>query len=1128
MKALTNILNYILLLMMILIASCTEDAAEVDDLVRGEEYVTVRMQVPGMKNATTRAEEAEDNLTSVWALVFRDGKLVSKTEVTTAASTLIPSASTTGTFNLSRPKVNDVIHFLGNVPSGVTLPDVGDDESVLCNLETDDRENLSYWGKATYNGGDITVNLYRHLAKIEIAPDPNECTFPEDQLFIAGLVNANRKGKLVPYDDENGAFNFDLSDENYGGNYDYCTVPAEPDTLRATPLLDNYGAGFKNWLYVFEHENPETADGLYVICKIGKYYYKVALTSDGKTPYDIIRNHRYVIYVKDLDSVKYEIPDYITEEKEIEEYKYEQALKSDPINLEIKVEKEVALSIAEQDISLPYSTKAREEVTLTVTVPAGVQTLTVGADAFTVTTGDGKVTHDNGTTYRVNDTTAEQTVLFKLRLNNDATNNHTITISGTGADQYTTVAEATTTINSTLYNSNVTNEETLWLGAVKLDNNNYQTQIPVLYNLFYDGETALMAEGSKFFFEYEGSDGWIQAATPNADAWQTLLGFNGGSGSPIVVTITNEVLAQIKANHHDVYGEDAAFFVQGNGGKTLKKIYLVRANGAITATKENENPLYHNQENQSVVVTTTIPTGVSAISIEAADFSVALQNGNGGTFDGTTFTCNGATTAVFTFTLNSDVNEAKTSTIKFSGDYVSSTTIDVEIAELDIPDVSITYTSNTILYWNEGNPTTFDVTVTIPSDEGSELTQLNIVATGFTIKQGETTLGTDSYTDNTSRAAGTTITYTFIPTSTGNGKTIGFTGSGTMVDVPQTQFTIDVPTITASADKTELYYNVENQTVTVTANIPSGVSAISIEATDFSVALQNGYGGTFDVNTNTFTCNGATTAVFVFTLNSGIESDKESTITFSDAAKDNKVGSESVIIDLIEQSETPTGLTITPISSTTEIDLAEGGNKTVQLRITQPDGFKISQIQTNYAFDIVGINGTASPSENGSTHYYYNPVTSNTIDLEFTVNNGIWGLPGEFTIKFISNSQTISTTISVVNTALTGNIIWQGNVTVGSANATPILSGSLINYVNKTLRVLVQIPDNTDWKQLVVSAKKGYNQSDYIKFTDQEVLKPGTEVSLDISLPTSINDFPEQFIFGGTSNITIKQLMIVD
>lgn len=1123
MKALTNILNYILLLMMILIASCTEDTAEVDDLVRGEEYVTVRMQVPGMKNATTRADEAEDNLTSVWALVFRDGKLVSKTEVTTAESTLIPSTSTTGTFNLSRPKVNDVIHFLGNVPSGVTLPDVDAEESALCNLETGDRENLSYWGKATYTGTDIIVNLYRHLAKIEIAPDPNECTFPEDELFIAGLVNANTKGKLVPYDDENGAFNFDLSDENYGGNYDYCTVPAEPNPLEETPLLDNNGAGFKNWLYVFEHENPETADGLYVICKIGKYYYKVALTSDGKTPYDIIRNHKYTILVNDLDEVVYNIPDSITVEKEIEEYKYQQALKSDPINLEIKVEKEVALSIAEQDISLPYSTKAREEVTLTVTVPAGVQTLTVGADAFTVTTGDGKVTHDNGTTYRVNDTTAEQTVLFKLRLNNDATNNHTITISGTGADQYTTVAEATTTINSTLYNSNVTNEETLWLGAVKLDNNNYQTQIPVLYNLFYDGETALMAEGSKFFFEYEGSDGWIQAATPNADAWQTLPGFNGGSGSPIVVTITNEVLAQIKANHHDVYGEDAAFFVQGNGGKTLKKIYLVRANGAIKADKPNDNPLYHNADNQSITVTATVPEGVSTLYITAPDF-----NFSGDTDGDYTYALNGQTTVQLEFTLKQDVDEVKTSTIKFSGDYVSSDTVNVEIAELDIPDVSITSTSNTTLYWNDDNPTSFDVTVSVPTLDGCSLNQLNITADGFTIKQDGNTLGTNSYTDNNSRAAGTTITYTFTPTGTGNGKTIVFTGSGTMVDVHRTPFTINVPTITATANETELYYNVADQTVTVTANIPSGVSAISIEAPDFSVALQNGNGGTFDDDENTFTCNGATTAVFVFTLNSGIESDKESTITFSDAAKDNKVGSESVIIDLIEQSETPTGLTITPISSTTEIDLAEGGNKTVQLRITQPDGFKISQIQTNYAFDIVGINGTASPSENGSTHYYYNPVTSNTIDLEFTVNNGIWGLPGEFTIKFISNSQTISTTISVVNTALTGNIIWQGNVTVGSANATPILSGSLINYVNKTLRVLVQIPDNTDWKQLVVSAKKGYNQSDYIKFTDQEVLKPGTEVSLDISLPTSINDFPEQFIFGGTSNITIKQLMIVD
>ncbi|MBE6283797.1 MAG: hypothetical protein E7098_05595 [Mediterranea massiliensis] len=1091
MKALTNILTRLLMLLLLMLVACTEDTAEVDDLVRGEEYVTVRMQVSGMKAAATRADDGV--IESITALVYRGGvlkKIETATELTTT------------NFKMPKPLKDDVIHFLGNVPSDVTskLPVVGTEESELCGLTTRDYANLSYWGKTNYTGGDVidNVTLYRNMAKIEIAPDPNECTFPEDQLFIVGLFNANQSGALVPY---NGSFNFDLTTN------DYFTLPADVEKetdAEERPLVTS--------LYVFEHDNPDAyteanKDNFFcVICKIGKYYYKVALTSDGETPYDIIRNHRYVIYVKDLDEGAADYPT---------------ALTADPINLEIKVEKEVALSIAEQDISLSYSTKAREEVTLTVTVPAGVQTLTVGADAFTVTTGDGKVTHDNGTTYRVNDTTAEQTVLFKLRLNNDATNNHTITISGTGADQYTTVAEATTTINSTLYNSNVTNEETLWLGAVKLDNNNYQTQIPVLYNLFYDGETALMAEGSKFFFEYEGSDGWIQAATPNADAWQTLPGFNGESGSPIVVTITNEVLAQIKANHHDVYGEDAAFFVQGNGGKTLKKIYLVRANGAITAAKANDNPLYHNADNQSITVTATVPAGVSTLYITAPDF-----NFNGDTDGDYTYALNGQTTVQLEFSLKQDVNEVKTSTIKFSGDYVSSTTIDVEIAELDIPDVTITSTSNTTLYWNDGNPTSFDVTVSVPTLDGCSLNQLNITADGFTIKQDGNTLGTNSYTDNNSRAAGTTVTYTFTPTGTGNGKTIKFTGSGTMVDVHETSFTIDVPTITASADKTELYYNVADQTVTVTATIPTGVSAISIEATDFSVAPQNGV--TFDDDTNTFTCNGATTAVFVFTLNSGIESDKKSTITFNDATEGNKVGSAPVNIDLIEQTETPTGLTITLISSTTTIDLAEGGNKTVQLRITQPDGFKISQIQTNYAFDIVGINGTASPSENGSTHYYYNPVTSNSIDLEFTVNDGIWGIAGEFTINFISNSQTISTTISVVNTALTGNIIWQGNVTVGSANATPILSGSLINYVNKTLRVLVQIPDNTDWKQLVVSAKKGYSQSDYIKFTDQEVLKPGTEVSLDISLPTSINDFPEQFIFGGTSNITIKQLMIVD
>lgn len=886
MKALTNILTRLLLLLLLMLVACTEDVAEVDDLVRGEEYVQVRMQVPDMKSANTRAT-ADDNITSIVALVFREDKLISKTEVTTAAYTLNPTSTTTGTFNLPRPKDGDVIHFLANLPEGYDLSSV-DEKSDLTSLTTDNPSQLSYWGMATYNGGDVidNVTLYRNMAKIEIAAGP-DCTFPEDQLFIAGLMKPNGKGTLVPY--KNG-FNFDL---------DYYTLPTELPTRFnnefPTPVTS---------VYLFEHDNPGTADGLFIICLIGKDYYRVALIDDETgQPYDIIRNHRYVIYVNDLD----EGAD-----------RFDDATEDDPINFDVIEYKDVTLTIAEQNISLPYSNTAQEEVTLSVTVPIGVQSLSVSADGFMVTSGDSKMTYDNGV-YRINNTSTEQTVRFKLRLNNDATiENATITISGIGVNEFVTVTDATTTISTTLYSTNVANEQTLWLGTVSLDNTDNQTQIPVSYSLFFDGnETQVMPEGSKLFIEYEGSGGWIQAATPGN--WDSLPGLDAGNS--IIVTITDEVLTQIREQHNG----DVAFYVQGNEGKTLKKIYLVRANGAITATKANDNPLYHNVDNQSITVTAIVPEGVSTLYITAPDF-----NFNGDTYGDYTYALNGETTVQLEFTLKQDVNETtKTSTIKFSGDYVSSTTIDVEIAEKDLPDVSITSTSSPTLYWNDGISTTsFDVTVSVPELEGCSLDKLIITADGFTIKQDGDLLGTNSYsyTDENSLAAGKTITYTFTPTSTGNDKTITFSGSGTMVDVYETSFTIDVPTITASVDdnKTELYYNVENQTVTVTANIPSGVSAISIEATDFSVDLNNGNGGTFDDNTNTFTCNGATTAVFVFKLNSGIESEKTSTITFKDATEgnSNKVGSKSVIIDLIEQStggDEPGGviwsmknLTITP------------------------------------------------------------------------------------------------------------------------------------------------------------------------------------------------------------------------
>lgn len=415
--------------MMILIASCTEDAAEVDDLVRGEEYVTVRMQVPGMQSVVTRAT-AEDNITSVVALIFHDGNLV----YNSAVSDLVTTSSTIGTFFIPKPQKDDVIHFLANVPNDVDLSGIKIERD-LSSLTTGERDNLSYWGKAVYDGTSesLTVPFYRHLAMITIAPDSEEGTYPQEELFIAGLLNANQTGALIP--NEEGYFNFDCSEN------DYYTLPKNPGPLYATPLLSNNNTKMDNFVYVFEHDNnnpetPNTNEALYVICKIGESYYKVALVNKEGEPYDIIRNHKYTIYVQDFDEIEYEVPDDITEKWDIENYKYNLAKDTVPINLTVIETKDVVFSPnTDQAINLNGYLDVQMNA-----YDRTLSTLSISADGFTVSSTNGSLSGptDNVYTYTGGSTT------FRFTPNSLGTN--TISFYN-GQGKYLSVPETEFNVN---------------------------------------------------------------------------------------------------------------------------------------------------------------------------------------------------------------------------------------------------------------------------------------------------------------------------------------------------------------------------------------------------------------------------------------------------------------------------------------------------------------------------------------------------------------------------------------------------------------------------------------------------------------------------------------------------------
>ena len=408
MKRRIDILTHLLLLLLILVA-CTADDAIKENLSHQDEYVTVRMHIPGMKAVATRAAET-DNITSIVALVFRNDKLESFKEYSTTNSALHPISPISGTITIDKPNNGDVIHFLANLPANYNNENYLDEQKgksqieVLCNLSSRDYDKLSYWGMATRNENNAVMDviLYRNKAMIEIKPGEN-CTFRQDELFIAGLDNPNKVGLLVPYND---GFNFDLD------NNDYLTLPAEPDTLDNTVELTNNGTGYDNAYYVFEHANPNNADGLYVICKIGDDYYKVALHDEKGQPYPIIRNHKYTILVNDLDAGC---------------KTYSEALTAEPIKPTVIETKDVTFTYTD-NATVYLNGGASSTLPVEVTIPAGASLTQIGIVTnknFDATASGGTLTPtDNGYTY----TGGSATFTFIPKNAGD----YTIQISGSG------------------------------------------------------------------------------------------------------------------------------------------------------------------------------------------------------------------------------------------------------------------------------------------------------------------------------------------------------------------------------------------------------------------------------------------------------------------------------------------------------------------------------------------------------------------------------------------------------------------------------------------------------------------------------------------------------------------------
>ena len=765
-----------LLFFLIFATACTNDVAEVNTSQQQEQYVTVRMNVPGMQ--TTVSRTAEDGLIeTVHALAFNSEGTHLGTSEATNLNNVNANDGYNGTFSLTVPNGTTTIHFLANLPDDYDLSGVNK-ESDLCNLSIGDWQNLRYWGMATTSDGNtnpLNVTLYRNLARISIKPSvtaPELNQFTQEQLKMTGFYMPNERGALIP--NNNGTFDFDM-------NSNYCTIP-HPVTSANYQLW-----GFTS-MYAFEHENTDS-NPTYIICKIGDYHYKVALVDDEGNRYPIIRNHEYIIYVSDVDDYAYD-SDYRAEN-------YSDAFNKKPINLDVEeVEYEtVEVSMAASTNTLDYNTTSISNLVLSVTVPPEVNTLTLNTPGFTMVkysslsyeidgNNQNYLVKNNDGSFTVNhpENDVSHTFSFRLKLD-DNPQQSSYNLSCTAASNDANVQITQPSDVEVLLNKVDDNENIYWMGASSLDYGETATKIPVLAEKLTLGATVT--------FEYEkGNDAAIDLQNAKWGNFTSLTTLDLSNSTMTSFTIDETLYNEIQANKNQVYElPDAGMVVQGKN-VTLKKITI---QPAVT---------FEYQDNQT------------------------LQVG--------------------------------------------------------------------------GDP----LTVTMRVPDGGTLNTLTISAPGFTIKQDESELGTDSYNGTNLNYTNRDITYTFVPNSAGR-KTITFSNAqGTNLNIsslPVIEVTVNA-TITATPTQQTIYYDGNNKSFNVSVNIPKGVNALSIDgAGSFNVTRQS-QNGTLDDNTYTPNDTNGQTAVFTFTYN-GAQSESTQTITFKDASNNPNVTGASVTVS-VKKTET--------------------------------------------------------------------------------------------------------------------------------------------------------------------------------------------------------------------------------
>ena len=388
MKRINNILSYLWLLLLLTVVACSE-SDEMMDAIRGNEIVlNVNTYVPGIE-ASSRTAPTTENITSITALAFDgDTTLIKVTKPTLNRDTSNgEDKSLKGTMTLTVPQRTRFIHFiaknnaefteitnsdLGKTARGLL---VGRISKITNNSDAASISNaLHYWGMLTFASAEELkqkkdVTLYRNMAKLSLhLPNGTDG-------HIAGILNYNTTGTMVPYIVKNGVTQFGYQTE---------TNHALPPTFEITSdVTADKNLGTVHYLF---EEYDDVGDLIYVICKVGSKYYKIALVKPEFT--DISNKYYYVIR-----NMEYKINITGALEESLGKDDYSEAVKNGkPIN-DTAIE-QVHLDFEPEEVTMYIG----EPGTVTVSIPEGITILQIGYSMDRFDDGGIAVKKTDGTT----------------------------------------------------------------------------------------------------------------------------------------------------------------------------------------------------------------------------------------------------------------------------------------------------------------------------------------------------------------------------------------------------------------------------------------------------------------------------------------------------------------------------------------------------------------------------------------------------------------------------------------------------------------------------------------------------------------------------------------------------------